>query len=127
MWDTPVCPTCILGFICGTDCGSNLCPIKKLALSDVNVACHAAAKRRGTPLPHALLQLASETASFSALLLHAMPHFNPRVQVFAVTHIAATICAACESESASPNLSVRLKKALMAPPCMECESAPPCR
>ena len=110
MWDTPMCPTCTLGFICGTDCGSNLCPIKKLALADFNVARHAAAERRGTPLPHALLQLASEIASFSALLLHAMPHFNPRVQVFVVTQIAATICASCESESASPKFICATKK-----------------
>ena len=94
---------------------------KKLALSDYNTAWHAAAEVKGgkkyfTPLPHPLQHLESETASFSALLLHGVPHFYPRVQVFAVTQIGATICAACESESASPNLSVRLKKALMAPP-----------
>ena len=69
------------------------------------------------PLPHSVLHITSETASFSASPLHALPHFHPRVQVFAVTQIAATISAACESESASPNSSVRLKKFLMAPPC----------
>ena len=69
-----------------------------------------------TLLAHPVLHMASETASFSAILLHALPHFHLRVEVFGVTQIAATISAACESEIASPNSSVQPKKALMAPP-----------
>ena len=93
--------TCTLGLQCGSACGSR-----------------GKREKHFTPLPHPLLHIASETASFSTNLLHALPHFHPRVQVFAVTQIAATISAACESESASPNSSVRLKKALMARPCL---------
>ena len=37
-------------------------------------------------------------------------HFSPRVQVFVVTQIAATICAAGESESASPKFICATKK-----------------
>ena len=85
--------TCTLGLQRGTACGSR-----------------GEREKHFTPLPHPVLHMASETASFSAIQLHALPHFYPRVQVFAVTQIAATISAAGESESASPNSSVRLKK-----------------